>query len=100
VPVLNFLSILLINIGRSAGALITNSGRSGLVNKRLKDYPEEAGAIDTIFAPLSTAIGSLISGFAIAFLGYNLLFIFGGAFVLIIGYLAKNSIFSKRISKI
>ena len=100
VPVLNFLSILLINIGRSAGALITNSGRSGLVNKRLKDYPEEAGAIDTIFAPLSTAIGSLISGFAIAFLGYNLLFIFGGAFVLIIGCLAKNSIFSKKISKI
>jgi len=84
IPVLNFLSILLINISRSAGALITNSGRSGLVNKRLKDYPEEAGAIDTIFAPLGAAIGSLVSGFLIVFLGFNLLFILGGFFVLVV----------------
>ncbi len=90
IPVLNFFSILLINIGRSAGALVANSGRSGLLNKKLKDYPKEAGAIDTIFAPLGTALGSLISGIAIVSLGYNFLFISGGAFVLIIGYLIKK----------
>lgn len=94
-PVLSFFSILLINIGRAVSSLMANSGRSGLVNRELKEYPEEAGAIDTIFAPLGTALGSLISGFAIAFLGYNLLFIVGGIFVFLmlsLGQLAKKRI--------
>jgi len=90
IPFLNFISILLINIGRSIGSLMTNSGRSGLINRQLKKYPEEAGAIDTVFSPLGTALGSLISGFAIAFLGFNLLFILGGIFVVTIGILGKK----------
>jgi len=81
-PVLNFFNILLTNIGRSAGALFASSGRSGLVNRKLKDYPEEAGAIDTIFSPLGTALGSFISGFLIVILGFNFLFVLGGIFVL------------------
>ena len=80
-PVLNFFSILLINIGRSLGGLMANSGRSGLVTRELKEYPEEAGAIDTIFSPLGMALGSLVSGFLLVCLGYNLLFILGGIFV-------------------
>jgi len=90
IPVLNFLSVLLINIGRSMGVLMAGSGRSGLINRELKEYPEEAGAIDTIFSPLATALGALISGILIAFLGFNLLFIFGGIFVLIAGIGAKK----------
>ena len=92
VPILNFFSILFINIGRSAGSLIANSGRSGLINRRLKEYPEEAGAIDTVFSPLGTALGSLASGLAIAFLGYNFLFILGGLFVLLVTGLVKKFI--------
>jgi len=57
---------------------------------RLKQYPEEAGAIDTIFSPLGIALGALISGLLIGFLGYNLLFILGGIFVLIVGTLGKK----------
>ena len=72
------------------GALMADSGRSGLINRELKEYPEEAGAIDTIFSPLATALGALISGILIAFLGFNLLFIFGGIFVLIAGIGAKK----------
>jgi MFS family permease len=75
---LNFLIVLIIDLGRYAGQLMTNSGRSGLVNRKLKDFPEEAGAIDTVFAPLGTALGSLVAGFLIGFLGFNLMFILGG----------------------
>lgn len=89
-PVLNFFSILLINIGKSVGNLMANSGRSGLVNRQLKEYPEEAGAIDTIFSPLGTALGSLISGLIISLLGFNLLFVFGGALVFTVVMVVKR----------
>lgn len=94
IPFLNFLSILLLNIARSIGSLMANSGRSGLVNRELKEEPEEAGAIDTIFSPLGTALGSLISGLIIGFLGFNLLFVAGGVFVLLTGVLARK--FAKK----
>lgn len=94
IPFLNFLSILLINTARSIGGLMANSGRSGLVNRELKEYPEEAGAIDTIFSPLGMALGSLISGLIIGLLGFNLLFLFGGVFVftvvIVVRRFAKN----------
>ncbi|MBZ1345531.1 MAG: MFS transporter [Candidatus Nealsonbacteria bacterium] len=88
-PVLSFLNVLLINIARSAGSLICNSARSGLISKRLKTEPEEASVIDTIFAPLGVAFGALISGLVIGFLGYQMLFIFAGIFVIIVGLLGK-----------
>ena len=90
VPVLNFFSILLINLSKSAGGLIANSGRSGLLSRKLKEDPEEAGAIDNIFSPFGTALGALISGILIGFLGYNLLFIFGGIFVVLVSLVIKK----------
>ena len=81
-PVLSFLSTLLINLGKWTGSLICNSGRSGLVSKKLKREPEEAGAIDTIFAPLGGALGAFVSGILIKFLGYQILFILGGIFII------------------
>jgi len=90
VPVLNFFSILLINFGRSIGSLITNSGRSGLISQKLKENPEEAGALDTIFSPLGVALGALISGAIIGAVGYNLLFILGGIFVVTVGLIVKK----------
>jgi len=89
-PVLNFFSVLIINLGKSAGALICNAGRSGLVFQNLKTEAEEAGAIDTIFSPLGVALGALISGLIIGFLGYQLLFILGGAFVVLISLLSRK----------
>jgi len=90
VPMINFFSILLINFGRAAGDLICNSGRSGLISQRLKENPEEAGAVDTIFSPLGIALGALISGSIIGFLGFQLLFIFGGIFIIAVGILTSN----------
>ena len=81
--------ILLIVMAKSAGAFLTNSSRSGLVSQKLKDYPEEAGAIDTMFAPFGSASGSLFAGLIIGFLGFSNLFIFGGIFVLAIVALTR-----------
>jgi len=89
-PFLNFLTVLLFDTGRSAASLVCNSGRSGLVSQTLKENPEEAGALDTIFSPLGIAFGALISGLIIGFLGYQLLFIFGGAFVILVSLLCKK----------
>ncbi len=87
---LNFFITLSIKIGQISGNLISNSGRSGLISQVCKDNPEEAGALDTIFSPLGTAFGALISGLVIGFLGYQYLFILGGVFVLIAGFLSKR----------
>ena len=98
IPVLNFLAVLIIEIGKSAGSLIANAGRSGLITRviakgedetlvsspsqKLKDGPEEASVIDTIFAPLGVALGAFISGLLIGFLGYQFLFILAGVFLI------------------
>jgi len=83
-PFLNFLNILIINLAKSAGSLVCNSGRSGLISRSLKTEPEEAGAIDTVFSPLGVAFGAFVSGIIIGFLGYQSLFILGGIFVIFI----------------
>jgi MFS family permease len=82
VSVLNFFSVLLVDFARGIGSFLCNAGRSGLLTQRLKGKPEEAGAIDTVFAPLGVALGALISGTIIGFLGYGPLFILGGIFVI------------------
>ncbi|MCK5044694.1 MFS transporter [Candidatus Parcubacteria bacterium] len=84
--------ILALMIGKSIGDFIANSGRSSLLSRKLKEYPEEAGAIDTIFAPLGAGIGSLVAGLAIGFLDFSLLFILGGAIVLATVMLGKRLI--------
>jgi len=89
-PYLNFLLYIIINLFQSAGSLVCDSGRSGLVSQRLKENPEEAGAIDTIFSPLGTALGALISGAVIGFLGYQPLFILGGIFIITVSLIAKK----------
>jgi predicted MFS family arabinose efflux permease len=56
--------------------------------------PEEAGAVDTIFAPLGVALGALIAGLIIGSLGYQLLFLLGGIFLIAVVFLVKG--LSKR----
>jgi len=87
--ILNFYSLFLIMIGKYIGGLMTGSGRSGLLTTKLKEYPEESAAIDTIFSPLATALGALIGGLLISILGYHLIFIFGGIFIFLAGTLGK-----------
>jgi len=88
--ILNFWTILLIMIGQGFGGLMVGAGRSGLLSQKLKENPEEAGALDTVFSPLGVALGALISGTIIGFLGYQPLFILGGIFIITVSLIAKK----------
>jgi len=79
--VLNFFSVFFIMLGKYVGGLMAGSGRSGLLTTKLKEYPEESAAVDTIFAPLATAIGALVGGLIILPLGYPLIFIIFGVLI-------------------
>ena len=94
----NFYTIFLVKFGQSIGGLMSGSGRSGLLSQKLKEHPEEAGAIDTIFSPLGVALGSLVAGLIIGFLGFNNLFIFGGIFVVAVAIIGKGLFQKHRFS--
>jgi len=76
--ILNFYYLFLIMLGKYIGGLAVGAGRSGLLATKLKAYPEESAAVDTMFAPLATAVGSLAGGLLIPVLGYPMIFILGG----------------------
>lgn len=80
--ILNSFWVFIITLCGNIGSLISNSGRSGLMATKLKEYPKESAAIDTIFSPLATAFSSLFGGFLIVSFGYSSIFIFGGALIL------------------
>lgn len=75
---LNFYYAFFISIGQNIGGLMSGSGRSGLMTTKLKEYPQESAAVDTVFSPLATALGSIFGGFLIGAIGYPLLFVFSG----------------------
>ncbi|MCK4454039.1 MFS transporter [Candidatus Parcubacteria bacterium] len=93
----NFYTIFLVKFGQSISGLMSGSGRSGLLSKKLKKYPEEASALDTIFSPLGVALGSLVAGLIIGFLGFSNLFILGGIFVVIVAVIG-NKLFQEHHS--
>ena len=86
----NFYTIFLVKFGQSISGLMSGSGRSGLLSQKLKEHPEEAGAIDTIFSPLGVALGSLVAGLIIGFLGFSNLFILGGIFVVAVAVIGRK----------
>jgi len=96
-PLLQFGGILFIMLFRSLGGLMVGTGRSGLFSRKFKIFPEEAGALDTIFAPLGVALGSLGAGLLIPHLGYPALFVGGGLLIgvtVIIAFIVKPRYFS------
>lgn len=88
--VLNFSGIFAILMGDAIGGLMAGSGRSGLMTTKLKEYPKESAAIDTVFSPFSTAIGGLFGGLAIAAFGYPAIFIVGGCIIVGAGLLMPS----------
>jgi MFS family permease len=87
---LNFYLAFFIMLGKSIGGLMTGSGRSGLLSTKLRKYPEESAAVDTIFSPLATAFGALMGGLLITSLGFPLIFIVSGIFILGAGTLGRR----------
>lgn len=88
-PLLNFASVFLLDFARGASSFICNSGRSALLAKNLKDNPQEAGVLDTMFSPLGIALGAIVAGFLIGPLGYQWLFLLSGFFVIIAVFFAR-----------
>ena len=80
---LTFFTSILLMLGESIGTLMAGAGRSGILTAKLKKYPEESAAVDTMFSPLGISLGALVGGLIIGFIGYSLIFILGGASVLI-----------------
>jgi MFS family permease len=91
-----FATIFFVKITQAVGGLMCGSGRSGLISQKLKDHPQEAGALDTIFSPLGAALGSLIAGLIIGFLGFGSLFILGGIFVFLVVIFSYFDILKNR----
>jgi len=77
-------------IGKYLGGLMAGAGRSGMMAAKLKGYPEESAAIDTIFSPLATALGALIGGLIIVSFGYPLIFVLGGIIIFTSGFLGER----------
>lgn len=75
---LNFASIFAINFAQSAGTNLAAAGRSALLTRHSKKVLAEAGALDTMFSPLGTALGSLTAGLLVGYFGYQQLFFWGG----------------------
>jgi MFS family permease len=73
-----FFAVMLID---SLGALMLGSGKSSLLCKKFKNYQEEASTIDTVLATLGPAIGALIGGVAISYVGFQNTFLFAGVIV-------------------
>ena len=86
---LNFGAVFAIDFVQNAGAFLAGAGRSAMLTRRFKDVSAEAGALDTMFSPLGTALGSLTAGFLIGPLGYQWLFFWGGVIVIILVVLSK-----------
>ena len=93
--ILNFYYVFFIMLGKSIGGLMAGAGRSGLLTTKLKKYPEESAAVDTIFSPLATAFGALIGGLIIGPLGYPLIFILGGILIFGAGIFGRKLGFAK-----
>lgn len=81
---LHFLSVLSLMLVRSAGGLLGNTARSALVTKHTFQYPEEAGALDTVFSPFGIALGSLFGGLLIALFSYSTIFFLTGVIVTVL----------------
>ncbi|MCU0653624.1 MAG: hypothetical protein MUD10_05195 [Candidatus Pacebacteria bacterium] len=83
VPVLSYASAFAVQFARGIGEFLTGTGRSSLLTRELRGHPSEAGALDTVFSPLSIALGSFAGGYLVEWMGYQNLFIFAGGAILV-----------------
>jgi len=98
VGVLNFYSTFIIMLGSYLGGLMAFAGRSGLMTIKLKEYPEESAAVDTVFSPLATAVGALAGGLIIGPFGYPLIFMLSGILIFFSGVLTKRFAKNENLS--
>lgn len=90
--------VLAVNLMKGFGGLIANSGRSGVVSRTFPGEPEEAGVLDTVFAPLGVSLGAFLGGIIAYNFGFSSLFLAGGTIVLV-GAVSVKLFFLKKVVK-
>lgn len=87
---LNSVYMFFIMLGDNIGGLMVSSGRSGLMATKLKEYPKESAAIDTVFSPFATAFGALFGGLLVSAFGYPIIFIGLGAIIFVAPFFLRK----------
>ncbi len=83
--VINLIGMFFVMIISSLSVLTMESGKSALFSKKLKKYQEEASTFDTVLTTLGPALGALIGGVAISYIGFQNTFLFVGIIVFLLG---------------
>jgi predicted MFS family arabinose efflux permease len=86
--VMNLLGMFMAMMIDSLGALALGSGKSALLSKKFKNYQEEASTVDTVLTTLGTALGALIGGIAISYIGFQNTFLVAGVVVFMLGIIS------------
>ena len=82
---LNLLAIFSVMLIDSLGSLAVGSGKSSWLAMKLKNHREEAATLDTILTTLGPALGGLLGGIVITWIGYQNTFLAGGIIILFFG---------------
>lgn len=69
----------------SIAGLMVGSGKSGMMAKKFAKYKEEASTIDTVIVTLGPALGGILGGVVISYIGYQYTFLIMGLIVAILG---------------
>ena len=93
---LNLLAIFSVMLIDSLGSLAIGSGKSSWLAAKLKNRRKEAATVDTILTTLGPALGGLLGGIVITYIGYQNTFLAGGVAVLFLGavlyYFSRHSV--------
>jgi hypothetical protein len=84
-----FLGILALMVTAELGSLLSNSSRSRFIAKTFASFPHGSAVLDTIFSPLSVALGSLLGSLLISHIGYSGIFISWGILILFLSLFIK-----------
>lgn len=86
--VMSLFGLFILMMVDSLGAMAFASGKSSYLSKKFKDHQEEASVVDTILTTIGPALGALIGGIAISYIGFQNTFLFAGIAVFSLGVIS------------
>lgn len=82
---INYFGMFMLLLMDLAAGLMVGSGKSGMMAKKFAKFKEEASTIDTIIVTLGPALGGILGGVVISYIGYQKTFLFMGIIVVLLG---------------